>query len=48
MVSGETPAQPRRVGRLREENSASVNFLALFETVNPTEEVEGRDGTGGT
>lgn len=48
MVSGETPAQPRRVGRLREEYSKSENFLSLSETVNTAEEAEGRDGAGGT
>lgn len=46
MVFGETPAQPRRVGRLREENGKYENFLFLSETLNIAKEVEGRDGRG--
>lgn len=46
MVFGETPAQLRGVGRLR--RKIKKNFLSLFETENAAEEVESRNGIGGT
>lgn len=48
MVFGETPAEPRRVGRLRE-NTAKMRTSSLFlNCVKRAKEVEGRDGVGGT
>lgn len=47
MVFRETPAQPRRVGSLRERKTAKVRTSCLFLRLK-TAEVEGRDGVGGT